>query len=197
MAFIDTTGSFSPLRLRDVIAFRLGEISQQSRFHQTGYVYTKVQSNAEAVAKTLLLDKAIKILDRAKVMRVFDFAGVVEAVGEVGEQWERYERSINVIEIPAPRGLSESHAEIADSDEEIDERSDAEPSNPVLDETNSASREPSNLQLHTKPGRIGMIVIDNVANVVGSMISISSVQGISLPIPTILAIITVRCHNSN
>lgn len=57
---IDTTGRFSALRLRDVLVSRLGGQDEESS------------------------DKLVEqVLDRVKVMRAWDFYGVVEAVGEV------------------------------------------------------------------------------------------------------------------
>ena len=93
VALVDTTGSFSPLRLRDVIAQRLSCFPNKATYQQAGYVYEEVHSHPKAETLDVFRDKATLMLDRVSVMRVFDYAGVVEAIGEVSERCDEHERS--------------------------------------------------------------------------------------------------------
>ena len=104
VAFIDTTGSFSPLRLRNVLAYRLEAKIQHNSYQETGYMYEKRTSALES-SKEAMIEKATSMLDRVKVMRVFDFAGVVEAISEVNELMEE---------------VGKRSDEIGDSQEELD-----------------------------------------------------------------------------
>ncbi|KAL8784082.1 MAG: hypothetical protein Q9195_009191 [Heterodermia aff. obscurata] len=88
VAFIDTSSTFSPVRLRDVLALRLRVQRQRTTFQQSGYVYTKQPAGSEPVAEELV-EEATSMLDRVKLMRVFDVAGLVEAVGEITESCEQ------------------------------------------------------------------------------------------------------------
>jgi len=159
---IDTTGSFSPLRLRDVLAFRLEARVQRDRYQQSGFVYENKSSRNEE-NRTELIDQATSMLDRVKVMRVFDFAGVVEAVAEVKETRERSSQREYMPKDPKTRTRDEVH----DSEEEIDD--DDTPSVNTLPKTRKAAN-----------GTIGMIIVDTITNVVSSVMSRSQVHGQAL-----------------
>ena len=75
VAVIDTTGSFSPVTLRDVILSKLDPGAGPS----TPYVNVRHETEDEALPQ-----KALQALDRVQIMRAFDFDGVFEAVQEVG-----------------------------------------------------------------------------------------------------------------
>ena len=180
IAFIDTTGSFSPLRLRDVLAFRLQAKSRRAKFQQAGYIYEKAPQSSDVVGQAVT-EQATTILDRVKVMRVFEYAGVVEAIGEVGEMWEAVSRARE--EAKEREAQSHNATEgIADSEDESEE---------MLDDPGRLERS-SQTQNALPPcleetGQIGVIVIDTITNVVSAMMSKSQVQGtasFSFPHPT-------------
>ncbi|KAL6713272.1 hypothetical protein ACLMJK_008737 [Lecanora helva] len=170
VALIDTTGSFSPLRLRDVLAFRLEARRQRDNYRHSGYMYESNQSK-EAGESDELSDQATSMLDRVKVMRVFDFAGVVEAVGEVREMIEQSYLSAEKSE----HARAARKHEIQDSEEELDDDNDDDDN----EEGEPSRKAALNLQEPAVRG-IGMIIVDTIANVVNSVMSKSQVQGQAL-----------------
>ena len=134
-------------------------------------MYEKMPLKSD-IAEHQATDKATSMLDRVKVMRVFDFAGVVEAIGEVGEMWEIVAR--------ARRDAGEKEAQsinvakgIADSEDEAEEMLDDLPSPKRLSwEEKDIPSTPSD-----EPSQIGVIIIDTITNVVSSMMSKSQIQG--------------------
>ena len=150
------------MRLRNVIASRLSRLPRQVRKYQhSDNAYERFPAKNTDESRGVLYDEAAQILDRVKVMRVFDFAGVVEAVAEVGHSWEE---SRNVAEGEALQQYSKSEYEIPSSQEV-----DNEDSNDDIVEVGNTAR----------MGGVGMIVIDNFANPVNSMMAKSQVQGIT------------------
>ena len=107
---------------------------------------------------------AVKMLDRVKVMRVFDFAGVVEAIGEVGEMWEKLDRDQVT---PADKTTA-----VFNPDDEIPNSQDSDDS-----EERKPSRATGNKPQTAPAVGIGMIVIDNIANPISSIMAKSQVQG--------------------
>lgn len=120
-------------------------------------MYEKVPANALAEVSESLQEKATVMLDRVSVMRVFDFPGVVEAIGEVSERCEEYERLQG-------NGNDRYAREAFD-----------QPELAYNDEDEGGTEEPAaSIKKHSEPpalGSIGMIIIDNIANVVSSMMS--------------------------
>ena len=168
VAFIDTTGSFSPLRLRNVFAYRLEAKIQHNSYQESGYMYEKRTSRLEN-SKEAMVEEATVMLDRVKVMRVFDFAGVVEAISEVNELTEAMTQKADRLPVAAPE---QRRDEVGDSEEEPDE--DEEPEREAQHETDHLQgNEP-----HSGP--IGMIIIDTITNVVSAMMVKSQVQGQAL-----------------
>ena len=155
VAFIDSLGSFSPVRLRDVLVFRLQAKYHRESYQQSGYMYERSQPDTEE-AKQDSVHNATTMLDRVKVMRVFDFAGMVEAVGELGEMREPVP---SVVENAAGK----TRKEIDDSEEEPDQDEDS----------------PTE-QVSKGAGQVGLIVVDSIANVVGSLMAKSQTQGQAL-----------------
>ena len=168
VAFIDTTGSFSPLRLRNVFAYRLEAKIQHNSYQESGYMYEKRTSKLEN-SKEAMVEEATVMLDRVKVMRVFDFAGVVEAISEVNELTEAITRKADRLPVAAPEHRRD---EVGDSEEEPDE--DEGPEREPQHETDRLQG--------NKPhsGPIGMIIIDTITNVVSAMMVKSQVQGQAL-----------------
>ena len=169
VAFIDTTGTFSPLRLRDVLASRLQQQSRRRRYQQLGYMYEKVPPESDATQREAI-ETATSMLDRVKVMRVFDFAGVVEAIGEVGEMWEAVLQARENTKIREAQNVDAVKG-VADSEEEAEEMLDDLPS------LQSPSLEAHGPTTSDEAGQIGIIVVDTTTNVVSSMMSKSQVQG--------------------
>ncbi|MCJ1284195.1 hypothetical protein MMC26_003526 [Xylographa opegraphella] len=154
-AIIDTTGSFSPLRLRDVIVNHLRQPSAV-RYQQSGYVYEKVPVAVDIENGEFLRTKAIDMLDRVKVMRVFDFAGVIEAIGEAGDLCGRSDQSSGKFETRRVQRTEE----LINCEDEEDER----------------AREAESFS----GGNIGMIVVDNIANLVSTAMSKNQTQAFAL-----------------
>lgn len=170
VAFIDTTGSFSPLRLRKVLAYRLEAKVQHNSYQESGYMYEKRTSVLEK-SKEAMVEEATSMLDRVKVMRVFDFAGVVEAISEVNELMEVRTRNLAKLRVVA---IARRKEEIGDSEDELDEDGDEEPQS----EPHRGSVSLDDLQGTSGP--IGMIIVDTITNVVSAMMVKSQVQGQAL-----------------
>ena len=169
VAFIDSTGSFSPIRLRDIILVRLKKQTQPSVLEQSGYVYERLPH--EVVVKDIepLKAQASKMLDRVRVMRVFDFTGLVEAVGEVSENCERIP---NLDEEKKKRQQDEKSGkatgEIFDSEDEGEDDGNVE----IVGEAEVRVDNPE-----SDTAAMGMIVLDTVANIISSLMAKSQVQG--------------------
>ena len=165
-AVVDTTGSFSPLRLRDVLVFRLEAQLQRDSLRQTGYMYESMHSNNND-QRSQIIAQATAMLDRVKVMRVFDFAGLVEAIGEIQQMRENHLRDLqNQREAKAC-----TRKEVIDSEDELDDD----------DDDNDAARMDSEIHSEAKnDGAIGMILVDTMTNVVSAVVSKSQVQGQAL-----------------
>ena len=121
---VDTTGGFSPVRCCQAVRRRLG------------------RGEETALAA---------VLERVKVMRVFDFEGMVEAIGEVQ----------GLLEGGGPRGDTvgcSSKMEIADSEED-----DKEDGSDNEDATAATSLSGSM--------DVGMIIVDNITNVTSLMMA--------------------------
>lgn len=102
-------------------------------------------------------------------MRVFDFAGLVDALGEIGQMWENQDQNLrNIVETHLENGkkvvydidedsLSVGSVDIAVHDEEL---------------TKGVP--------YKHDGQVGMFIVDTITNVVSSMVSRSQVRGQSL-----------------
>lgn len=173
MALIDTTGSFSPLRLRDVLAFRLQARLERQRYQQSGYVYERTLLDGEQNRKVLVME-ATSMLDRVKVMRVFDFAGVVEAVGEVGRIAEAFRRRSRE---PGGTVQRTRNGEIGDSEEELDDDDD----DAADDDGPPGKRSSSFIEgSDSAIGQLGMLIFDTITSVVSPVMSKSQIQGQAL-----------------
>jgi hypothetical protein len=171
VALIDTAGALSLARLRDILVFRLHKesictIGDKPDGSKSEKAVVKSGPAYDALIKTVE-----KLLNRVKYMRVFDLAGVIEAVGEVGETWNVQTQSTDE-KVKGPLRV------IEDSEEEDDMSQDH------LDESDHRREENSDQQAGVKElppsadtGPVDMIVIDTIANVVTSVVSHSQVQG--------------------
>lgn len=169
MALIDTTGALPLARLRDVLVLR---IHKQSTYEK-GYQRPDSKHAKLMVEPDLTYDGLVRMADlmltRVKYMRVFDLAGVVEAVDEVSESWEVQAQQTD-------GNLKGRERVIEDSEEEDDMSQD---SSDEKDQTwkirQIAGVQKGRASAETDP--TDMIVIDTIANVVTSVASKSHIQG--------------------
>lgn len=148
------------------MASRLETQSRRSQYCQVGYVYESTKPSS-AANDEYFKAQATRLLDRVKVMRVFDFAGVTEALGEIEQMWERQDEHFRNI---VNTCLDGAQKVIYDS------------------EGDSLSTESAEITVHddelakgmpnTHDDQVGMFIIDTITNVVSSMVSRSQVQGI-------------------
>lgn len=185
---VDTTGTFDVLRLYNTILFQLRRHSAQN-----------------GTGTEQLESAAAEVLDRVKIMRVFDFVGMVEAVAEVRGKLESQKREQELREKrpelePATvdvksqepqrresdRKLHRIRSIIPDSEDEEDDDDvmlyDEAPGDEMaLDQpperADTANGMETGLEHAAEDGKVGMIVIDNIAHVVGPMMKTNYVQG--------------------
>lgn len=186
---IDATGTLDVLRLYNTIISRLRRLPDGSN--------TTKEEDQEAAAA--------EILDRVKIMRVFDALGMVEAVSEIRENLESQQRGLERKEEthtkPAParaepqqqpqrqesnRKLHRIRSTIPDSDDEEDGDDvmlfDDIPE-PLEEEVNQevpivdAQRAEDITRSSEDNGRVGMIIVDNITHVVSPMMKTNYVQG--------------------
>lgn len=125
------------------------------------------------------LEQATRLLDRVQVMRVFDFAGVIEAMGEVGricdinnerlQQVETYAEADQVHEEEAQQNGARRVVE--DSEDESSNLSDS----PSSKKSTSLGLLPGNVEVQAS--RMSMIVIDSIAPVVAAILLKDQIQG--------------------
>ena len=152
------------MRLRDVLALRLRAQRQRTTYQESGYVYTKQPADQEPVTKELAQESTL-LLDRVKLMRVFDVAGLVEAVGEISESCE------SVAEVSVETGGLRREV-IADSQDDLSEYAGSEGLDTVEPAERLASQDNG-----TQSGKVGMVIIDSVADIFGPLMAKSQVQG--------------------
>ncbi|KAL9098238.1 MAG: hypothetical protein Q9163_006069 [Psora crenata] len=154
VVFIDTAGSCSPIRLRDVLVSRLNPHPPEKT------------AGAGRLGDGEDIKEANSVLDRVKVMRVFDLAGIAEAVSEVADIIERDAPVVNIG--PGGRPIRSGPRQISDSEDELAEAEDSEIEPQVLDKTRTA------------PPYACMVIIDAITNVVSSAVAKNQLQGQAL-----------------
>jgi hypothetical protein len=142
VAVIDSIGSFDVLQLSQILSCHIP--GSESR-HNQDTDSTELEKN----------------LERVKLMRVFDFIGLTEAVGELR----------NELESPTKR----SELEIPDSEDEGDEMQfgDTEVSCPKVPANDMDS-------LHYPSDRQWLLIIDNIAYITSSLLKSNHIQGHAL-----------------
>ena len=141
---------------------------------------------------------AAKMLDRVKIMRVFDFVGVIEAIGEIRDELERPQAApaesspMPSSPPPMPRepGMRRTVSKIGDSEDEDEEDmlfdSAAEAPEPPLSPhvepvTETVSEAPperiSSEESGPSTGKTGMIIIGNITHVLSPLMKTDYVQG--------------------
>lgn len=119
-------------------------------------------------------DEAVRVLDRARIMKAFDFVGLTECVAELRENLEMPSNeasSPRQQEAAAPRGT------VGDSEDDEEEMLDtpASPPKPVA----LSTKEPYN---HNNSGHCSshLLIVDNITYVTSPLLKNSHVQGQAL-----------------
>ena len=115
-----------------------------------------------------LAEEATSMLDRVKLMRVFDVAGLVEAISEITESCEP------VAEVSTETGVLRPGI-VADSQDDLSEDARSE----ELDTGERAERLPlqDNGTVPAQSGKVGMVIVDTIADIFGPLMAKSQVQG--------------------
>ena len=144
VVFVYTSESDLPIQLHDIILDRLASNKQANPSSKEQY------------------GTATKLLDRVRLMRAFDFVGVLESIGEIGEAWSKIEKA------RADRKLSNrGRREILSSqDEDLD-----------ISEAERSDNDGGNEGDHLDSQGIGMVVVDNIASVMNVEISKDQDEG--------------------
>lgn len=168
---MDTTGSLDLLRLRNVIAAQMRKRHREADFLQYGYMYRRKDTSISAV-DDIFNNQIDSVLDRIKLMRVFDFTGLVEAVSEIGAKWER---ASNYTKNGAEKEGDKRGQVIASSEKVLEENEHNLQTNEILPPSEKTSSGDRDNVSRTKSAN--MIVIDTIVNVVEVVMSQSRIQG--------------------
>lgn len=123
--------------------------------------------------KEAMVDRATSMLDRVKFMRVFDFAGVAEAMSEINELMEEVAQHSEKSTVVA---VEKRRDEIDDSEEELDEEDEELQDEPRQESLDLGDAQDSDR--HRSP--IGMMIVDTITNIVSAMMAKSQIQGQAL-----------------
>lgn len=130
-------------------------------------------------------DAAAKVLDRVKIMRVFDFVGVKEAVGEVRDGLEGRRTVPNKVEIISeplkqekrpptpPKRTFVADSEDEDEEEMLFDEAFVTEDIPILEEPEA---DKSNNEEEPQ-SKVKFILIDNLAQVLNPLLKKDYVQG--------------------
>jgi hypothetical protein len=174
-AVIDTTGNFDILRLYSLIVSKMKQCPDVlDSLHASGSVE----------------DVAAQVLDRVKIMRVFDFVGVREAVGEIREQLEGRkgveQMEMKEVEVPVEE-VKPKRTYVADSEDEEDDEEmlfDTEATlttsaPPVHEPEPKPATEPRTTETETaEAGRLKFLLIDSLAQVLNPLLKKDHIQGL-------------------
>ncbi|KAK5296673.1 hypothetical protein LTR16_000294 [Cryomyces antarcticus] len=160
---IDTAGAFDVLRLQKIAAQRLKAADGRP---SNAHVHVDVGLSVD------------QMLERVKIMRVFDFVGLVEAVGEVREELES-ESAVH----EAERGLhgrdhDATRPTVADGQDAEEMLMGDEPPTGPRDE--AAGQQQQEQQTTTHQERYGMIIVDNITQVAAPIVKSNYIQGHAL-----------------
>lgn len=162
-AIIDTTGTFDVLRLYQIIAYRIKSKQAADIAAATSNVNPKIfhaDPNANNLDAT-----ASQVLDRVKIMRVFDFVGVSEAISELRDDIRNAEKDQQSAAAWAAEPTQMTH--VADS------QADEGGEDIMLFDDASDSETISSLKLEP----VGLVIIDNITSSVSPVLKSSYVQG--------------------
>jgi RecA/RadA recombinase len=141
VAFVYTSESGLPAQLAEVLCSRL--------------VDDRMVASQD---DEMLHAKVVKLLERVRLMRAFDFIGVLESVGEISEAWSETDKK----QARDSRTTLVQALEVLDSEDEAEDEASV-----VNGHTDSAP----------KPRGIGMIVIDNIASVLSTEMAKDQIEG--------------------
>lgn len=186
-AIIDSTGNLDVLRIYAIILSRL----------QNDPELRQSQGLIDGPTDLSVEELAAKILDRVKIMRVFDLVGVMEAIGEIRqelegrsrkpqsqEKTEENSRDTEVQEKPK----SVQKTVIADSEDEEDDdmlfdspksitkQSSAAPVADTATLPDAEPKPPEKARAETE-GKISFVLIDNLAHVISPLLKKDYIQG--------------------
>ena len=162
-ALIDSTGNFDVLRLYQIIVQRIKAKQASERAAATSNVNPQVfyaETSTEEMNKA-----ASQVLDRVKIMRVFDFVGVSEAVSELRDSWRGSARDDEMASAWAAEPTQKTH--IADSQADDDDEDimlfDGAGDN---DDLGDSKLQP-----------VSLIVVDSITSPVNPILKSNYVQG--------------------
>ncbi|KAF2503320.1 hypothetical protein BU16DRAFT_612841 [Lophium mytilinum] len=174
-AIIDTSGNFDVLRLHTTLV---------SRFQRHVVPQQAKQDNASLEPD----DIAAAALERVKIMRVFDFVGMKEALEELKEEISQPVQTLGSkttpSKIPAPPKTNHSRrVEVADSEDEEDEEEEemlfVGTNKPDTTQT-IRSDERRHLSPHVSSDESGgctwMLIVDNITEVLSPLMKVKYVQ---------------------
>ena len=179
VAVIDTTGNFDVLRLYQIIIYHIKSKQNAERAAATSNVNPKLFYDDTPVAKLYAL--ASQMLDRVKVMRVFDFVGVSEAIGELREGVRVAAKDQEMATAWAAEPTQKTH--VADSQADEDDE-DIMLFDGAGDVEASSSETP-------KLDSVSLIIIDNLTSVINPIIKSNYVQGKSVDFVSISNLLTL------
>ncbi|KAL8787902.1 MAG: hypothetical protein Q9213_001929 [Squamulea squamosa] len=184
VALIATTDP--PLaRLRDILVSRLTRQHREPEFRQSGYVYHK--QGPTVVPFEDIQSRVASLLERVRLCRVFDFPGVAEAIGEFSARLEENNGSDG--HRTDRERLEKAHV-IADSEDEAESSLSPELVDSAIGEPDMAKAK----AMEHLPA--SMIVIDNIANVVGSLMTKSQAQGHAMLASFINTVVGLRSQST-
>ncbi|KAI4233194.1 MAG: hypothetical protein LQ349_004554 [Xanthoria aureola] len=153
-------------RLRDILLRRLDQQKREPEFCQSGYVYQKQVRTGGPPQD--VQSQMTSMLERVRLSRVFDFPGVAEAIGEFGARLDEEEKTRrNRVDA---KGFEKARG-TAEGEERAENSLSVEEDNNTITRTTAANPEAAEYL------PASMIVIDNIANVVGSMMTKSQAHG--------------------
>jgi hypothetical protein len=197
-AIVDTTGNLDVFRIYALLLSRLQHDAE----------IRKAQAVAQRRSDAPAEDVAAKILDRVKIMRVFDLIGVMETISEIRggleqsgnedkqtKNKEQHDRKAEKEEKKEVEPKTLSKTVIADSEDEDDEMlydtsgpTDEPPLPPSKETETGPSEPPAPPEPEQKPHeqteanisqRISFVLIDNLAHVVSPILKKDHVHGSS------------------
>ncbi|KAL8808008.1 MAG: hypothetical protein Q9200_004434 [Gallowayella weberi] len=172
VALIATTDISLP-RLKDVFVNRLTRQNRDPEFCKSGYMYRKQVATAHRTQD--VQNCVTSMLERVRLSRVFDFPGVAEAVGEFGARLDAHDTNDKA----RSQGVDHERLPgVADSEDEVESNPSPKKNDHAYEGVSDARVEAAEITPNS------MIAIDNVANVLGSMMTKSQLQG-RYPHPTL------------
>ena len=131
------------------------------------------RSSTQPLMEEDLVEEATSILDRVKVMRIFDVAGLIEAVGEIAEICD------SVADIAIQREVLKEAGPrvVVDSEAESEEDDEAACDDLWTKGHEHLSGTESDGLLSLTGGKIGMLLIDTITTIFGPLMTKSQVQG--------------------